>query len=113
RALRFRLGIEVVEGLGTHRRHREDSKRRCKDGSHRRPPVATIKPVFRPGRLVWWGAWPRPAYRKTPCSTPSTPRLARAEQAADAERRPASTAPVRGVIAPAGRDEETACGRTK
>jgi hypothetical protein len=29
------------------------------------------------------------------------------------EQRPALTAPARGVARPAGRDEETACGRTK
>src|SRR6185312_14364951 len=49
----------------------------------------------------------------TPCSPPSRRGLATAERATRAERRPTLTASARGISAPAGRDEETACGRTK
>ena len=49
-----------------------------------------------------------------PCSLPSRRGLFRPELAASAERRPALTAAARGASEiPAGRDEETASGRTK
>jgi transposase len=50
----------------------------------------------------------------TPCSAPSRRGLSRPEQATRQERRPALTAPARGVIAPAQvGTKKRSCGRTK